>query len=269
VKTGFDDLDSIMQINKGDLIVVASRPAMGKSTLALNILSNVAIKEKKPVLMFNLESSKENIINKLIISNSMVEADKFEIYDKYQKGKIMKPELIDDDWDRIFYGLNILKDAPIFIDTTAPYTIEDICKKSRELKLKENIELIIIDYLQLIQFDKSKALSRDNETREILKELNILAKELNIPIIVTSQLSRKVEERSDKRPIIADFSNTSSSIFTYSNKILFLYRDSYYNKSQKSNITDIIIAKNENGKIRYNKIRVDARILYVWKYYCF
>ena len=180
MKTGFDDLDSIMQINKGDLIIVASRPAMGKSTLALNILSNVAIKEKKPVLMFNLESSKENIINKLIISNSMVEADKFEIYDKYQKGKIMKPELIDDDWDRIFYGLNILKDAPIFIDTTAPYTIEDICKKSRELKLKENIELIIIDYLQLIQFDKSKALSRDNETREILKELNILAKELNI-----------------------------------------------------------------------------------------
>ena len=252
MKTGFDDLDSIMQINKGDLIVVASRPAMGKSTLALNILSNVAIKEKRPVLMFNLESSKENIINKLIISNSMVEADKFEIYDKYQKGKIKKPELRDDDWDRICFGLNILKNAPIFMGTTAPYTIDDICNKSRELKLKGNIELIIIDYLQLIQFDKSKALSRDNETREILKELNILAKELNLPIIVTSQLSRKVEERSNKRPIIADFSNTSSSILTYSNKILFLYRDSYYNKSNKSNITDIIVAKNEEGNIRYN-----------------
>ena len=269
MKTGFDDLDSIMQINKGDLIVVASRPAMGKSILVLNILSNVAIKKKKSVLLFNLESSKEDIINKLIISNSMVKADKFELYDKYQKGEIIKHELTDDDWNRIDYGLNTLKDAQIFICTTVPYTIEDICKKSRELKLKENIELIIIDYLQLIQFDKSKALSRDNETREILKELNILVKELNIPIIVTSQLSRKVEERSDKRPIIADFSNTSSSTFIYSNKILFLYRDSYYNKFQKSNITDIIIAKNENGNIRYNKIRVDARILYVWKYYCF
>ena len=269
MKTGFDDLDSIMQINKGDLIVVASRPAMGKSTLVLNILSNVAIKEKKAVLLFNLENSKENIINKLIISNSMAETDKFKIYDKYQKEKIIKHELTDDYWDRISYGLNLLKDAPILISTSAPYTIDDVCRKSRELNLKENIELIIIDYLQLIQFDKSKALSRDNETREILKELNILAKELNIPIIVTSQLSRKVEERSDKRPIIADFSNTSSSTFIYSNKILFLYRDSYYNKFQKSNITDIIIAKNENGNIRYNKIRVDARILYVWKYYCF
>ena len=267
MKTGFDDLDSIIQINKGDLIVVASRPAMGKSTLVLNILSNVVIKEKKAVLLFNLESSKENIINKLIISNSMVEADKFEIYDKYQKGKIIKPELTDDDWDRIFYGVNILKDVPTFIGTNTPYTINDICKRSRELKPKENIELIIIDYLQLIQFDKSKALSRDNETREILKELKILAKELNIPIIITSQLSRKTEEKNDKRPIITDFSNTSSSILTYSNKILFLYRDSYYNESNKSNITDVIVAKNDKGEIRYNKIRMDARILYVWKYY--
>ena len=154
----------------------------------------------------------------------MVEADKFEIYDKYQKGKMKKTELTDDDWDRIGFGLNILKNAPIFMGTTAPYTIDDICNKSRELKLKENIELIIIDYLQLIQFDKSKALSRDNETREILKELKILAKELNIPVIVTSQLSRKVEERNDKRPIIADFSNMSSGILAYSNKILFLLK---------------------------------------------
>ena len=215
MKTGFKDLDKIVKIERGDLIIIASRPAMGKTTLAQNILSNIAIKYKKKSAFFSLDESREKII-------------------------------------RLFYGVNVLKDTNIFIDATAPQTLEHILKKSCELKEKENIELIVIDYLQLIQFDKSKALSRDNETREILKELNILAKELNIPIIVISQLSRKVEERSNKRPIIADFSNTSSSILTYSNKILFLYRDSYYNKSNKSNITDIIVAKNEEGNIRYN-----------------
>lgn len=219
MKTGFNDLDNIMEMNRGDLVIVASRPGMGKSTLALTILNNVAIKEKKPVLLFSLENSKEKIINKLIISNSMVEADKFEIYDKYQKGKILKPEFTDEDWDRISYGINILKDAPIFISTTAPYIIDDICKESREFKVKQNIELIIIDYLQLIQFDKSKTLSRDNENREILKMLKTLAKELDIPIIITSQLSRKPEERDDKRPCITDFTNSASSILTYSDKI--------------------------------------------------
>lgn len=249
MRTGFKDLDNIVKINDGELIVISARPGMGKSTLALNILSNVTTKEKKPAVFFSLENSMENIVNKLIISNSMVEADKFEIYDKHKKEKILKKEFTDKDWERIAYGVNILKDAHIFISTTAPYTIEDIWKKTRELKEKENIELVIIDYLQLIQFDKSKTLSRDNEIMEILKRLKTLAKDLNVPIIITSQLSRKPEERENKKPVITDFTNTTSSISTYSDKILFIYRDSYYNKENKSNITDIIIAKNENGNI--------------------
>lgn len=244
METGFHNLDNNIKIKGGDLIIIASRPAMGKTTLALNILGNVAIKDKKPVAFFSLEENMENIVNKLIIRTSMVEADKFKIYDQYQKGQILKPEFTDDDWDRISYGVNSLKDAPIFIDVTAPQTIDNIFKKSCELKEKENIELIIIDYLQLIQFDKRKALSRDNEIDEILQKLKTLAKELNVPVIVTSQLSRRPEEREDKRPVITDFTNTASSVLKYADKILFLYRDSYYNKENKSNITDIIIAKN-------------------------
>lgn len=211
MKTGFNDLDNIVKIKGGDLIVIASRPAMGKSTLAINILRNVAIKEKKPVLLFSLENSKETIINKLSIRNSM--------------------------------------DASIFIDASVPQTINNIFKKSCELKGIENIELIIIDYLQLIQFNKNKVLSRDNEIKEILKMLKTLAKKLDIPIIITSQLSRKPEERNDKRPVITDFNNTAPSILDYADKILFLYRDSYYNKDNKSNMTDIIVAKNENDEI--------------------
>lgn len=243
MKTGFKDLDKIVKIERGDLIIIASRPAMGKSTLAINILSNVAIKDKKPSAFFSLDESMEKIVNRLIIKTAMVEEDKFKIYNKYQKGEILKPKFTDDDWDRISYGVNVLKDAPIFIDATAPQTIEHILKKSCELK--ENIEFIIIDYLQLIQCDKSKLLSRENEIEDILKELKLLAKKLNVPIIVTSQLSRKPEERNDKRPAITDFTNTESSL-DYADKILFLYR---YNKGKKSNITEIIVAKNENGKI--------------------
>ena len=245
MKTGFKNLDKIVKIERGDLIIIASRPAMGKSTLAINILSNVAIKDKKPSAFFSLDESMEKIVNRLIIKTAMVEADKFKIYNKYQKGEILKPKFTDDDWDRISYGVNVLKDAPIFIDATAPQTIEHILKKSCELKEKENIEFIIIDYLQLIQCDKSKLLSRENEIEDILKELKILAKKLNVSIIVTSQLSRKLEERNDKRPVITDFTNTASSL-DYADKILFLYR---YNKEEKSNITEIIVAKNENGKI--------------------
>lgn len=246
MKTGFHNLDNNIKIKGGDLIIIASRPAMGKTTLALNILGNVAIKDKKSVAFFSLEENMENIVNKLIIRTSMVEADKFKTYDQYQKGQILKPKFTDDDWDRISYGVNSLKDAPIFIDVTAPQTIDNIFKKSCELKEKENIELIIIDYLQLIQVNKRKELSRDDEIDEILQELKTLAEKLNVPVIVTSQLSRRPEEREDKRPVITDFTNTASSILKYADKIWFLYRDSYYNKENKSNITDIIITQNGN-----------------------
>ena len=254
MNTGFKDLDEIIKVNKGDLIVVASRPSMGKSTFVLNVLSHIALDEKKSVLFFSLEDSKEQIINKLIISNSMVEAEKFQLYNKYKQENTEKPEFSEDDWDRIAYGINLLKDASIYIASDVPYSIEDICIKSTRLKKKNNIDAIIIDYLQLIQFNKKKLLSRDEEITEILRKLKVLAKILDVPVIITSQLSRECEKRDDKRPIIEDFANSKNAITIYSDKILFLYRDSYYNKENKSDITDVIIAKNFDGMLDTIKV---------------
>ena len=254
MNTGFKDLDEIIKVNKGDLIVVASRSSIGKSTFVLNVLSHIALDEKKSVLFFSLEDSKDNIINKLIISNSMVEAKKFQLYNKYKQENTEKPELSEDDWDRIAYGINLLKDAPIYIASDVPYSIEDICIKSTKLKREKNIDAIIIDYLQLIQFNKKKLLSRDEEITEILRKLKVLAKILDIPVIITSQLSKECEKRDDKRPIIDDFTNSKNAITTYSDKILFLYRDSYYNKENKSDITDVIVAKNDGGAMDTIKV---------------
>lgn len=254
MNTGFKELDEIIDLKKGELVVIASRPAMGKSTFVLNILSHFTLKEKKSVLFFSLENSNDNIINKLIISNSMVEAEKFQLYNKYKKENTEKPGLSEDDWDRIAYGINLLKDAPIYIASDVPYSIEDICIKSTRLKKEKNIEAIIIDYLQLIQFNKKKLLSRDKEITEIVRKLKVLAKILDVSVIITSQLSRECEKRDDKRPIIEDFSNSKNAITTYSDKILFLYRDSYYNKKNKSDITEVIVAKSNDRNMDTIKV---------------
>lgn len=254
MNTGFKDLDEIIDLKKGELVVIASRPAMGKSTFVLNILSHFTLKEKKSVLFFSLEDSNDNIINKLIISNSMVEAEKFQLYNKYKQENTEKPELSEDDWDRIAYGINLLKDAPIYIASDVPYSIEDICIKSTRLKKEKNIEAIIVDYLQLIQFNKKKLLSRDEEITEILRKLKVLAKILDVPVIITSQISRECEKRDDKRPIIEDFTNSKKAITTYSDKILFLYRDSHYNKENKSDITEVIVAKSNDGNMDTIKV---------------
>ena len=254
MNTGFKELDEIIDLKKGELVVIASRPAMGKSTFVLNILSHFTLKEKKSVLFFSLEDSNDNIINKLIISSSMVEAEKFQLYNKYKKENTEKPELSEDDWDRIAYGINLLKDAPIYIASDVPYSIEDICIKSTRLKKEKNIKAIIIDYLQLIQFNKKKLLSRDKEITEIVRKLKVLAKILDVPVIITSQLSRECEKRDDKRPSIEDFSNSKNAITTYSDKILFLYRDSYYNKKNKSDITEVIVAKSNDRNMDTIKV---------------
>ena len=243
MKTGFKNLDAIIEMKKGKLIVIASRPAMGKTTLVLNISNYITLHEKKGVLFFSLENSKEYIEEKLIVSNSMVE-----------KSKLEKNNLLNEDKDRIEYGKNLLKNAPIYIEANAPFSINDICLKSRRIKEKKDIEVIIIDYLQLIQFDKKKLLSKNDEITYILRKLKVLAKELDVPVIITSQLSTNCEKREDKRPMIADFTNSKYGINTYSDIILFLYRDSFYNKENKNNVTEIIVAKNNSGKISNVKI---------------
>ena len=247
MKTGFKNLDEKVELNKGNLMVIASRPAMGKTTLALNILSHIALEDKKNVLFISLENNEENIINRLVISNSMVETKKLDLYNKHKNKEIQNLNLSEDDLDRIQYGIKLLKNSPIYIMSDAPYSIKDISEKSRKLKEEKNIELIIIDYLQLIQFDKNKILNRSKEMTEILKNLKILAKTLDVPVIVTSQLSKECEKRENKRPMMSDFSDSKYGIYTYSDEVLFIYRDSYYNKENKSNMAEIIVAKNRSG----------------------
>lgn len=236
MKTGYYELDNVMKLDNGQLIVVVSRPAMGKSTFAINIATNVAI-NNIPVAIFNLEMSKEQVISKILCSKAMVDSN-----------RLRTGQLDEQDWLKLAPATESLSEAPIYIDDTPNIIIEDICKKSKDLKVNKNISLLIIDYLQLIGFDKSKLLSRDEELKENLKKLKGLAKELDIPIIITSQLSRKCEGREDKRPLITDFGNSKYGINTYSDKILFLYRASYYNQNIEDNATEVIIAKNSDGK---------------------
>ena len=215
-------MDTNIKLNNGELIVIASRPGIGKTAFALNILSHIGLEEKKGVLFFSLENSEKNIIKRLITINSTTE--------------------------------EILKNSPIYLSTKAPLSIDDICEKSKKMKLEKNIELIIIDYLQLIKFDKKKLWSRDDEITEILRKLKVLAKELNIPVIITSQLSRAPEERKSPKPMITDFSSSKYGITKYCDKILFLYRDLDYIENRKNNITELIVAKNNDGNINTIKL---------------
>ena len=245
MKTGFKNLDEKIELNKGDLMIIASRPAMGKTTLALNILSHIALKDKKEVLFFSLENNEENIRNRLIISNSMVEVKKFNLYKNNTSQTL---NILENDLDKIKCGVKLLKNSAIYIMSNTPYSIKDICEESKKLKEVKDIKLIIIDYLQLIQFDKNIKLSRNEEVTKILKELKILAKNLDLPVIVTSQVSKACEKRTNKRPIMSDFSNSKYGIYTYADEVMFLYRDYYYNKEHEDNIAEIILAKNRKGE---------------------
>ena len=241
MKIGLHDLDATIDINGNKLIVLGSRPAMGKSALALNIISNIAIKQKEAVLYFNLESSKEQIVSRFIVSNSMVEYNKFR---KMKAPNVIGEELTEEDWDRIAYGTELLKTSKIFIEDKANISIDEICLEARKMRVEQKIQFIVIDYLQLIRYEGEKSLSRDLEINRILEKLKLLSEELNIPILVLSQLSREPEKRNDHRPRITDFSNTNEGIYTYSDIILLLYRDEYYNVNTKhKNIAEIIIAK--------------------------
>ena len=241
MKTGLHDLDAEIDLNGNKLIILGSRPAMGKSTLAINIISNIAIKQKEAILYFNLESSKEQIAGKFIISNAMVEYTKFR---RIKDLKILGDELTEEDWDRMEYGTRLLKSSKIFIEDKANISINEICLEARKMKLEQNIQFIVIDYLQLIRYEGEKVLSRDLQINKILEKLKQLSEELNIPILVLSQLSREPEKRNDHRPRITDFSNTSKSVDSYSDIVLLLYRDEYYNdKTKQKNIAEIIIAK--------------------------
>ncbi len=237
VPTGFSDLDrKTSGLHGSELIILAARPAMGKSAFAINIATNVAIQAKIPVAIFNLEMSKEQIGNRILCSEAMVDSN-----------KIRTGQIEDQDWIKLASTLGVLSDAPIYIDDTPGITMMEIRAKCRKLKMEKNIGLIVIDYLQLIQGSGRKTNSREQEISEISRSLKILAKELDIPVIALSQLSRGVESREDKRPMLSDL-RESGAIEQDADIVIFLYRDDYYKEdSPDKNVAEVILAKHRGG----------------------
>ena len=237
VPTGFADLDyRTAGLHNSELILVAARPAMGKSAFALNIAVNAALRANTPVAIFNLEMSKEQLVNRILCSEAMVDSN-----------KIRTGKLEDEDWNKLAEAIGPLSETGIYIDDTPGISIMEIRAKCRKLKLEKNIGLVVIDYLQLIQGSNKRNGSREQEISEISRSLKILAKELNVPVIALSQLSRAVEQRPDHRPMLSDL-RESGAIEQDADIVMFLYRDDYYNEdSEKKNVAEVIIAKNRSG----------------------
>ncbi len=237
VPTGFADLDyKTAGLHNSDLILVAARPAMGKSAFALNIASYAATRAKIPVMIFSLEMSKEQMANRILCSEAMVDSN------KVRTGKID-----DDEWTKLAEASGELSEAQIFIDDTPGISIMEIRAKCRKLKLEKDIGLVVIDYLQLVQGSGKRGSSREQEIAEISRSLKILAKEINVPVIALSQLSRAPEQRPDHRPMLSDL-RESGSIEQDADIVMFLYRDDYYNEdSEKKNIAEVILAKHRSG----------------------
>jgi replicative DNA helicase len=238
IATGFVDLDRMTSGLKGsDLIIVAARPSMGKTAFALNVVQNVAIRSGETVAIFNLEMSASQMVIRMIAAEGNIDAQTF------RTGNL-KPE----DWEKLTMAISILSEAPIFIDDTPGITVFDIRAKLRRLQTEHKLGLVVIDYLQLITGRRSGD-SRQQEISEISRSLKLIAREFDVPVIALSQLSRAVEQRQDKRPLLSDL-RESGSIEQDADMVAFLHRDDYYHEdSDKKNIAEIIIGKQRNGPV--------------------
>lgn len=239
VPSGFTDLDrKTSGFQNSDLILVAARPAMGKTAFALNIAAYAAIHRQIPVAVFSLEMGKEQLVSRILSLESLVELEKM------RSGK-----LEDEDWKKLARSLGPLSKAPIYIDDNASISVMEIMSKCRRLKMRRGLGLVMIDYLQLMQ-GRRQTENRQQEISEISRSMKIMAKELEIPVIALSQLSRAPELRGNNhRPILSDL-RESGAIEQDADLVMFLYRDDYYNEdSEKKNISEVIIAKHRNGSI--------------------
>ena len=235
--TGFRDLNKkINGLQRSDLLLIAARPAMGKTAFALNLVQNAALKGDASVAVFSLEMSKEQLVQRMIASQSTVELK-----------KIKTGTLADNDWPRITDGMAILSGAKIHIDDTPGIKISELRSKCRKLKIEKGLDLVLIDYLQLMEGEGQNE-SRQQEIAKISRSLKILAKELDCPVVALSQLSRAPEQRADHRPMLSDL-RESGSIEQDADIVMFLYRDEYYNPdTEKQNIGEVIVAKNRHGE---------------------
>lgn len=244
-KTGFTLLDTITTgLNKSDLIIIAARPGMGKTSFALNIASNVARRAGKDVAIFSLEMAKEQLATRMLSTEALVDSN-----------KLRSGFLSDNDWVRLASSADVLCSMPIYLDDTAGTNVPQIKAKLRRVK---NLGLVVIDYLQLL----GSTIKSENmvlRVQEITRNLKILAKELDVPVILLSQLSRGVESRPDKRPLLSDLRD-SGSIEQDADIVMFLYRDAYYNKeSPEPNVSECIVAKNRHGETGTVKLIWDGQ----------
>lgn len=236
ISTGFLDLDyRTAGMQPSDLVLVAARPSMGKTAFALNVVQHAAVHEKKVCALFSLEMSKDQLLNRMVCSEAMVDAQ-----------KVRTGDLEDEDWSKISMGAVILAESPIYIDDTAGITIADMRAKCRKLKMEHGLDLIMIDYLQLMS-GGGKQQSREQEISEISRGLKALAREMSAPVVALSQLSRACESRADHRPMLSDL-RESGAIEQDADVVMFLYRDEYYHPdSEQKNQAELIIAKQRNG----------------------
>ena len=259
IPTDFYELDAILNgLQRSDLIILAARPAMGKTAFALNIAQNVALKAKTPVAIFSLEMSKDQLMQRMLCSEAEIDSQRVKTGNMQSK-----------DWEKLATAMNAFAQAPIYIDDTSGCTITDIRAKCRRLKMEEkNLGLVLIDYLQLME--SSGREDRMQQISAISRGLKILAKELDVPVIALSQLSRAVESRTDKRPMLSDL-RESGSIEQDADIVMFIYRDEYYRKAedgeedaaakaQSKGESEIIIAKHRNGSVGTVKLLFQGNI---------
>ena len=234
--SGFADLDEkTLGFQPSNLIIVAARPSQGKSALMGDFVLNAAMRHHKPVVMFSLEMSRDEVVKRFLASEARVDSQ-----------RIARGSLHDQDWQRLSAALGRLAEAPIFIDDSANITLMEMRAKCRRLKAKHGLGMIIIDYLQLMQSPR-RSENRQQEVSEISRSLKILARELEVPVICASQLNRQVESRADKRPMLGDL-RESGSIEQDSDLVMFIYRDEVYNPdSEARGEAEIILAKHRNG----------------------
>lgn len=239
IATGFTELDKMTAgFQRNDLIIVGARPSVGKTAFALNIAQNVATKTEENVAIFSLEMGAEQLVMRMLCAEGNIDAQ-----------RLRTGSLTDDDWGKLTMAMGSLSNAGIFIDDTPGVRITDIRSKCRRLKQEHGLGMILIDYLQLIVGSGRAGENRQQEVSEISRSLKALARELQIPVIALSQLSRGVEQRQDKRPMMSDI-RESGSIEQDADIVAFLYRDDYYDKeSEDKNIIEIIIAKQRNGPV--------------------
>ena len=246
IASGFTDLDNMTTgFQNSDFVLIAARPSMGKTALTLNIAENVAVRQHKHVAIFSLEMSREQLINRVLSMNSHVDSQ-----------KMRTGQLEEADWSNLIESADVISRSGLILDETPAITVAEMRSKCRRFKKDFGLDLVMIDYLQLMSGSGSRnSDSRQQEVSEISRSLKALARELNVPVICLSQLSRAVESRTDKRPMLSDL-RESGAIEQDADVVMFIYRDDYYHpESADKGISEIIIAKQRNGPVGTVKLK--------------